>query len=90
MNPASFLVNAKGYAPYYNYSFIDNSSRIEGMERFFRRIDLLSLEMIESRIGNKQTVGSFSFQPKFYDQEDLGFFHKSRPSFHPFGILRTG
>ena len=53
MNPASFLVNAKGYAPYYNYSFIDNSSRIEGMERFFRRIDLLSSqEMPPTNLSN--------------------------------------
>ena len=65
MNPASFLVNAKGYAPYYNYSFIDNSSRIEGMERFFRRIDLLSSQEMppHESLELEQTNGWIVFFP---------------------------
>ena len=85
MNPASFLVNAKGYAPYYNYSFIDNSSRIEGMERFFRRIDLLSSQEMPPHESleletNKRLDRFLSNQNSRYDQEDLGFFHKSLKS----------
>lgn len=85
MNPASFLVNAKGYAPYYNYSFIDNASRIEGMERFFRRIDLLSSQEMPPHESleletNKRLDRFLSNQNSRYDQEDLGFFHKSLKS----------